>query len=363
MTDEHLPKTNIDPAHTIPALANVERIGASSHHLMRGIDELEQYVEGPALPACQDLFDKNIRTTSSSANAANGLYINIDYTTLSDENKQIAEELGTPEDVAEDGSLKTIRITIPAEEAEDEAAVATQLASVAGQFNKQKLTWTPTYTMSEIKQHYGYEEHEVVSPGDFAEMGYFFDAETEKFHMSEELFKKSQETLEAETPLQLHREQVLLMTRYVDGAADHGQALQSYGSAMRQNQSLAQAQEIDPVLGDIMITAATIGSLTRNRNQLMSSGGPLTERLVKDMGMEREDASHFYKFQQHMAEQPNVGHISSALSSAMRYLKSREENSGEDTSKLRMAMLSSAFAATKDHSLRSAIYKDLMPKT
>ena len=65
-------------------------------------DKLPNVIEKPCLEACIDLYDKNIRTVASNSNIqyatigpheSRGLFIHIDYNSLSGENKRIAHEL------------------------------------------------------------------------------------------------------------------------------------------------------------------------------------------------------------------------------------------------------------------------------
>src|ERR1035437_10524830 len=57
-------------------------------------ESLSKLVEAPLLEACEDLYDKNIRTAMSSANKKDieyggHAYIDIDFDSLSEENKAI----------------------------------------------------------------------------------------------------------------------------------------------------------------------------------------------------------------------------------------------------------------------------------
>ena len=61
-------------------------------------EDLARLVEPPLLEACEELYDKNIKTVMSSANSKDvetgEAYIDIEYESLSEENKGIARELG-----------------------------------------------------------------------------------------------------------------------------------------------------------------------------------------------------------------------------------------------------------------------------
>lgn len=63
-------------------------------------DALPKCIDEPCLPACVDLYDKNVRTVTSSGNIPyalkrpdRGMFIHIDYDSLSDDNKKIAYDL------------------------------------------------------------------------------------------------------------------------------------------------------------------------------------------------------------------------------------------------------------------------------
>ena len=59
-------------------------------------DDLKDIVEEPCLKACQELYDKNIETLDSGCNGencSNCAYIIINYDTLDENNKQIADSM------------------------------------------------------------------------------------------------------------------------------------------------------------------------------------------------------------------------------------------------------------------------------
>src|SRR3972149_5331997 len=60
-------------------------------------EAIKDIVEPARVKACEHLYDKNIRSISSSANqkdvASGNAYVEIDYDSLSDENRKIADEL------------------------------------------------------------------------------------------------------------------------------------------------------------------------------------------------------------------------------------------------------------------------------
>ncbi|MFI3242123.1 MAG: hypothetical protein R3Y43_06110 [Alphaproteobacteria bacterium] len=59
-------------------------------------EDLEDLVEEPCLKTCQQLFDKNVQTIDSGCNKENSshrAYIVINYDTLNDANKRIADDM------------------------------------------------------------------------------------------------------------------------------------------------------------------------------------------------------------------------------------------------------------------------------
>jgi hypothetical protein len=75
-------------------ISDVDPIIATANESINGRDEIRGVVEEPLVVVCEYLFDRNIRTTETSANrrdaGSNGL-IAIDYSMLSEENKRVAD--------------------------------------------------------------------------------------------------------------------------------------------------------------------------------------------------------------------------------------------------------------------------------
>jgi len=154
-------------------------------------DDISRFVEAPLLKACEILWDKNIRTLSTSANAKDlydGFgYIIIDFDNLSEENQQIAQTLAEP--VEYDGMI-AVKIEIPLKEGDTAQDVEMKALEVANQFKTQDATWIPIYTLDEVKQIYAIPEEEEVDPQDFVgpqgEGGLYYDPEEQLFYLSEE---------------------------------------------------------------------------------------------------------------------------------------------------------------------------------
>lgn len=86
-----------EPKPTPKCLEGIEQIQEQEGTIVTR-EQLGTIIEAPCLPACIALYDKNIRTVSSSANQRNNgenapANIHIDYDYLSDRNKAIAQQL------------------------------------------------------------------------------------------------------------------------------------------------------------------------------------------------------------------------------------------------------------------------------
>lgn len=100
----------------LKTLADIEPI-EESFIIPTSREHLDELVELPVLEACKILFDKGIRTLMSSANHNNlidrNVHVIIDFDHLSDENKKMAESLGTIDTRTGFFRGQTIKIEIP----------------------------------------------------------------------------------------------------------------------------------------------------------------------------------------------------------------------------------------------------------
>jgi hypothetical protein len=169
--------------------------------MITSMADIERFVERPAVPACLELFDKNIRTISASANAKDvdvRAYVDIDAVSLSDENRAVAEGVG--EAISYHGNrdsdpsleIDAYKLAVPISPDDNEETIASKLFDIAERFKKQPLTWAPEYNLEQIKQIYCYSADETPSPEEFTD--FYYDPATETFHASEELFRKIQAT-------------------------------------------------------------------------------------------------------------------------------------------------------------------------
>jgi hypothetical protein len=181
-------------------LAEIPPIQHTQGELITSMNDIERFVESPAVPACQDLFNKNIRTVSASANAKDVnacAYIDVDASSLSEENRAIAARIGRAISYRgnrdQDASLPVDAYKLSAEVTSNdtEESIAAKLFGLAAEFQQQPLTWLQTFTMEQMKKVYGYKPHESPAPQLFTD--FYYDAVSGTFFPSEELFRKSQQ--------------------------------------------------------------------------------------------------------------------------------------------------------------------------
>jgi len=175
-------------------IPEIEPIQESRGSMIKTRDQLKELVEAPLLGACEELYDKNIRTLSTSANKKDiesnqPGYIILDFNSLSEENKKIAEQLG---ELKHEDNSDQIFIEIPLDQNTTIEEIKKLSADIVDKFKKQPMTWAPTYTLEDLREIYRDKEAQVE---DFAD-GYYYDPEKKIFYLSEEHFKKVNEKIE-----------------------------------------------------------------------------------------------------------------------------------------------------------------------
>ncbi len=202
MTEE-LPKQNSEDlakvwegyAETTPLL-RVKPITESRGLHIRSRSHLKEFVEFPLLGACEILYDKNIRTKSSSANQkdtehGSGGYIMIDFDTLSEENKKIGLTLG---EVRPFDGIQQLTLSIPFSAQNTVSDVRQHAERLANQFVKQAPTWIPSFSMEDLYVKYGKTapDGSAWEPEDFSDQ-FYYSPETKRFYLSEEQYSKVRE--------------------------------------------------------------------------------------------------------------------------------------------------------------------------
>lgn len=106
--------------------------------------EIERIVEQPLVPACADLWRKNVTTTLSSANRfdlefGQGI-LAIEYGLLSEENQHVAEILGMVRgfsQIANRQTFQTVGISIPIDWMDTVGSITERALMIADQFKRQ----------------------------------------------------------------------------------------------------------------------------------------------------------------------------------------------------------------------------------
>ena len=156
--------------------------------------DIPKFVERPLLKACIILYDKNIHTLSTSANAKDigqFAYINIEYDTLSTENKTIGEKYGQ---VVESDGKNLLTIKIPIQHPKVRVSeIKKRSLEIANTFKHQKMTWATRYTWEQLLQMYATTpekaEEEGWTPETFS--SFYYDSQEKIFYLSEEHYKKT----------------------------------------------------------------------------------------------------------------------------------------------------------------------------
>ena len=173
------------------AVIEIEPIQESRGSMVKTRDQIKKLVEVPLLSACEELYDKNIRTVSTSANkkdieSGRPGYIIIDFGSLSEENRKIARQLG---ELSHEDNTGQILIEIPLAKNTTADEIKKFAESIAHKFEKQLMTWAPTYTLQDLREIYCDNEAQVE---DFID-GYYYNPKEKLFYLSEEHFKKTNE--------------------------------------------------------------------------------------------------------------------------------------------------------------------------
>jgi hypothetical protein len=185
--------------------------------------------------------------------------------------------------------------------------------------------------------------------------------------MSHELSTPTTDTPEQIQQLPaLPADQIDLLWNYTHRITDNitGRGFEGgYKSAIDHLKSKSEQTSEDVGLGEVALTAATVGAMTRNPAEFQKSAEAFTRRMVLELGISPEHATIFLRMQGDFSSRPSPENIARALSSGLKYLDGRQESFGEDTTSARIAFLASGLAATQETSLRRAIIKQLQPQS
>ncbi|MBW6442038.1 hypothetical protein K0B04_04025 [Patescibacteria group bacterium] len=203
---------NTSETNTPESISQIRDIQESGVEF-RGRGEIPKYVEKPLVKACEELYDKNIMTTWSSANYKNIDFnypgcIYVDFKSLSDENREIAREM-VEEKKAKflnvhtfDGPARQLNLIIPISRESNVEEVEQYGLQLAERFKSQQLTWGYWDSVDHLKEYiksWPYNEYLEVKDMDANELAewcnqlgftLYFDPVSMKFFKSEELRDK-----------------------------------------------------------------------------------------------------------------------------------------------------------------------------
>ncbi|MEK7658500.1 MAG: hypothetical protein AAB352_01385 [Patescibacteria group bacterium] len=179
----------------------VEPIEVSRGTIIKIREQIKELVEAPLLSACEELYDKNIQTSGTSANKKDieshmPGYIVIVFDSLSDKNKEIAKQFGKAEKFEFSDDPCQVKIEIPLNENSSAEEIKTYAEAVAHKFFKQRMTWAPHFTIEELREAYAGDPNDESITIEELEDTYYYDPQSKLFYLSEEHFRKVNEKIE-----------------------------------------------------------------------------------------------------------------------------------------------------------------------
>lgn len=160
--------------------------------VFRNRKDIDKFVEFPLVDACRALYDKNIQTWQSSANKQNlvmgEVNINLDYESLSEENKLIAEEIG---ERWKYDTMDLVSLKVPVSENTTISEIQTKMGALVDKFRPQPPVWIEARTVDDFSAIHGttLTEQDLIDWPE-EEGGWYFDEKSHLFYPSEEQFKK-----------------------------------------------------------------------------------------------------------------------------------------------------------------------------
>lgn len=192
--------SEVEPSEDLSSISAIEN---SRNELVYERKDLAKIIEPPLLKACEEFYDKNIRTLSSSANQKDVTYgyahLHLDLNTMSEENLKVAEgiaqELGN--EIVDLDHRRILIVHFPLNNDTKASEIEESSLALAQKFKKQPMKWAPCYTVDDLIQSYGSDPNnpERRDPNTWIAEGYYYAEEEGLYYMSKEHFDKVKEDL------------------------------------------------------------------------------------------------------------------------------------------------------------------------
>lgn len=182
-------------------IREIESIQENNRTSIHERSDIEILVEEPLVKACQIFYDKNIMTIYTTANKNNARVggsaaISIEYDSLSDENKEIAEANGR---LYDNYGRKEVQFTFPITSETLVSEVERASVKLANLFKDQEMTWGIKLNFDDMKKAFCYDGND---PDEMVgrinkEFGrnYYHDKGSGMIYLSEEQFHKMNPTV------------------------------------------------------------------------------------------------------------------------------------------------------------------------
>ena len=187
-------------SYTTPtSISEVSPIEEGRNQIIRTRNEIARLVETPLLPACEQFYNKNIMTLSTTANVKNihpegFANIVIDFDSLSPENQEIASESGR---VVNYDNRRALILEHGVNSTTSVEEIRKWSNSLSEKFKKQPMTWAPQYTKEQLIEWMMADD--TQTPDEIAQRwNYYYDEETNTFFLSEEHAIKTKEKFDTQ---------------------------------------------------------------------------------------------------------------------------------------------------------------------
>jgi hypothetical protein len=169
----------------------------SSCAIIRTKEEIKKYVEQALISACEELYDKNIRTIATSANQKDievgYAYIDLDFDSLSKNNQSIGEQVG---EIYQQNNKNFLKIKTPVNSDSTVEEIKNAAGIIVHKFQKQPMTWAPKYTLQEARELYRIDPNDERYDIASFEQYLYYDKKTKLFYFSQEHAQKTNESIE-----------------------------------------------------------------------------------------------------------------------------------------------------------------------